>query len=175
MTLEEWDKKIGAIEAALKGDLTDTLRRAGGDLCALIADRIINTGKDSQGDFFTPYSQTKVPAYFYFNRSRSGGADARVRAAAKKREGLSYSDFRRLNNLPTDKKNFSFTNDMWRHFGVKKINKSPNGWKMTIGGLTTLAQNKIEWLSGQENQDIVQPTKQEVECVKDAVLKFILK
>lgn len=175
MNIDQFARKIEFIKNELKNNLSDVLRVSGGDVCALVANRVINGGQNNEGDLFTPYSQTKVPAYFYFNRSRSGGADKKVRAAAKKKENLSYSDFRDINNLPTDKKNFSFTNDMWRHFGVTQVNKTPNGWAISIGGLTTDAANKIAWLSGQENRSIVEPSNKEVEIITNAIASHIKK
>lgn len=162
MTIAEAIARIDNIERRLRGGLSNELAAAGSDLCASIANRVINNGENSDGGSFSPYSTKEVPAFWYVGRSRSGAADNRVRQAAARRETLSYAEFRQINNLPTSPKNFSFTNEMWRGFGVKKAVFTGNEYILTIGGKTQASADKIAWMAGQEGRSIIAPNDQEL-------------
>lgn len=161
MSIDQAFEKVSRVEALLRDGLPDVIRVSGGDLCAAIADRVINEGRGANGQAFRPYSDRGVPAFFYFGRSRSAAGESRMRRAAKERKAVSYREFRAANNLPTGIKNFSFTNDMWRHFGVKGVKPSANGYTLTIGGTTPAAQNKIRWNSEKEGRSIIDPNPEE--------------
>lgn len=162
MTIAEAIARIDNIERRLRGGLSNELAAAGADLCASIANRVINNGENADGGNFSPYSTKEVPAFWYVGRSRSGAADNRVRQAAARRETLSYAEFRQINNLPTSPKNFSFTNEMWRGFGVKKAVFTGNEYILTIGGKTQASADKISWMAGQEGRSIIAPNNQEL-------------
>jgi hypothetical protein len=162
LNINEVIQQLAVAERLLESGLSEMLLVEGNTLCANIANRVIERGVGGDGQPFSPYSTKSVPAYLYLNRSRSGSANAKVQAAAKRREPVSYAQFRSFNNLPTDKKNFSFTNDMWRHFGVKKVQGAAGLFKITIGGTSTAASEKIGWLSEQEGRSIITPTQDEL-------------
>lgn len=155
-----------AINAISGPEIERQVARAGADLTALISTRVIQRGQDSKGQLFTPYSNTPVPAWFYIGKSRTGSADAQVRQKAKQRERLSYADFRKLNNLKTDKKNFEFTGAMWRGFGVTKIERSAGRVRVVLDGRNRDSADKIEWLSEQEKQQITEPSAAELQQIK---------
>lgn len=169
MSISEALQKLDRIENELRSGLANPLIIAGGDLCAAIADRVINEGRGANGQAFRPYSDRGVPAFFYFGRSRSAAGESRMRRAAKERKAVSYREFRAANNLPTGIKNFSFTNDMWRHLGVKGVKPSANGYTLTIGGTTPDAQNKIRWNSEREGRNIVEPSQAELNRLADYI------
>lgn len=162
MTIPEAIQHLTNIENRLRGGLSNDLAAAGADLCADIANRVINDGESESGGLFTPYSTKEVPAFWYIGRSRNSAADARVRAIARQRGALSYRDFRGLNNLPTSPKNFSFTNEMWRGFGVKKAVYQNGQYILTIGGKTSASADKIAWMAGQEGRSIIAPNDEEL-------------
>lgn len=162
MTILQYIGRLEQMERLLNGGATSALAALGSDMCALIANRVINTGEGADGAKFTPYSTKEVPAFWYFGRSRSGGGEAKVRAAAKRKEGVSYRKFRGFNNLPESPKNFSFTNEMWRGFGVKSAQYSGGKYILLVGGKTKESQERILWMSGQERRSIIAPSAKEL-------------
>lgn len=165
MKLSELSQRIDLAVNRLDAEIEAQASRAGADLVALITNRVVQAGKDSEGSQFSPYSTAELPAFFYFNRSRTGGAESKVRAKAKKKEPISYKEFRAINNLNTSPKNFEFSGDMWRNFGVLRVQRTPTGATITIGGRTPEAAEKIGWNTDREGRSIIQPSKQEIEIV----------
>jgi hypothetical protein len=163
-SITEMLQKARAIEGRLL-NLSREVATAGADLCADIADRVINRGERGNGGRFTPYSTNKVPAFWYFGRSLNQSGEAKIRAAAKRKEGVSYKDFREANNRPTGFKNFSFSQEMWRGFGVKNVQFSGAIYTLEIGGQNAESQQKIDWMTGQEGVSIISPSKTELERV----------
>ena len=166
--------RLTAIERRLNGGALTVLPVIGADLAAQIANRVISTGEDSQGGKFSPYSTKDGPAWWYFGRSVNAGGEAKVRAAAKKREGVSYSDFRLFNNRGVAEKNFFFRGEMWRGFGVKSANYSGGIYTLILGGKTKDSAEKIGWMSGQEGRSIIAPNRVEKGRAGDSLLKFAI-
>lgn len=173
MSVQAQIERLEKIERRLRS-LSDDVAREGADLCAAIADRVINDGEGASGSKFSPYSTKKVPAFWYIGRSLNAGGENKVRAAAKKKDGVSYKDFREFNNRPTDKKNFSLSNDMWRNFGVLKVEKTGDAYLLVIGGKTKGAQDKIDWMSGQEGRSIIAAAKDELKRLIENLTKGIV-
>lgn len=166
-------QRINGIQQRLL-NLTNEVAAEGATMCADIADRVINEGKAGDGAGFSPYSTKKVPAYWYVGRSLNAAGDAKIKAAAKKKEGVSYKDFREFNNRPTDKKNFSFSNEMWRGFGVQKVERTGDAYLLIIGGQNKESQEKIDWMSGQEGKSIIAATKAELSRLINKLTQKVL-
>lgn len=167
MSLQRLSANIDKALAAIDGpELERRAAIAGADLVSLITSRVIRKGETSDGGTFTAYSTTPVPAWFYLGKSRTGSAESRVKEASKKREEISYKQFREYNNLKTDKKNFEFTGTMWRGFGVTKIVKQGDRLRIVLNGRNDDSREKIEWLSDQEKQSIIEPSQAELLTVK---------
>jgi hypothetical protein len=166
------------IENALQFlESTEVERRAavaGADLVALITSRVVQKGQTADGGSFSPYSTTPVPAWFYLGKSRTGSAEGRVKESAKKKEPISYKQFREINNLKTDKKNFEFTGTMWRGFGVVRVGRIGGNVRIVVGGKNDDSREKIEWLSDQENRDIIEPSPDEIGMVKKAIETWLI-
>lgn len=167
-------ERISTIEARLNGGMNAVVAALGADMCADIANRVINTGIGADGTKFTAYSTKKVPAFWYLGRSRNTGGESKVRAAAKKKEGVSYREFRGFNNLPEDPKNFSFTNEMWRGFGVKKAEFNGGAYVLIVGGKTPESAKKMDWMEGQEGRSITDPNQAEIDRVTRLLTEKIL-
>ena len=166
--------RLTAIERRLNGGALTVLPVIGADLAAQIANRVISTGEDSQGGKFSPYSTKDGPAWWYFGRSVNAGGEAKVRAAAKKREGVSYSDFRLFNNRGVANKNFFFSGELWRHFGVKSVAYSGGIYTLLVGGKTQASEEKIGWMNGQERRSIIAPNRAEKGRAADSLLRYVL-
>lgn len=173
MTISELQDKIARIERRLDSEIEAQGAKAGADLVALVTNRVVQTGKASDGSNFTPYSDTDVPAYLFYGKSRSGGAEARVRAKGKKKEKISYRDFRELNNLNTAPKNFEFTGAMWRGFSVLNVQRSASGVTVVIGGRNEDSENKMTWNSEREKKSIIRPSRQELAIVRGNLQRWV--
>lgn len=173
MTADELEARIGRMIQRIDSEIVTEAAKAGQDLSALITNRVVQTGKDSVGQSFSPYSTTPVPAFLFFGKSRSDAGEARVRAKAKKREKISYRDFRVLNNLNPAPKNFEFTGAMWRGTGVLKTVKTPNGASVTIGGRTKDSERKLAFNSSREKKDILAPSSREISIVTTNLERWI--
>ena len=165
MTITELQLRIDRILLRLDSEIEAQASIAGNDLVALITHRIVQTGKAFDGSQFSPYSTTEVPAFFYFGRSRNAGGEAKVRAAAKKKQPISYRDFRAMNNLNVALKHFEFLGAMWRGFGVLSARRTPSGATMTIGGRNKDAADKMTWNSEREGKSIIKPSADEIKIV----------
>lgn len=173
-SIVEQIERFEAIERRLNGGAIQPATLVAADMAASIANRVINDGENSEGGKFSAYSTKDVPAYFYYGRSRNAGGEAKVKAAAKKKEGVSYRDFRQFNGLPVDKKNFSFSNAMWRGFGVKKVDYSAGVYTVTLGGKTEDSADKIGWMAGQEGRSIIAPNQEEKNRAKTSLTSFFI-
>lgn len=174
MTISEKIAQLDNIEARLRGGLSNVVAALGADLCADIADRVINKGENFKGGQFSAYSEKEVPAFWYLGRSLNGGGEAKVKAAAKKKEGVSYREFREFNNLPGSPKNFSFSNEMWRWFGVKAAQFTGTEYVLLIGGKTKASADKMAWMEGQEGYSIIAPNETELTRLAKAITDKII-
>lgn len=165
MKLSEFEQKIERSLSRIESELETQVAIAGNDLVALITNRVVQRGETADGGSFTPYSTTEVPAFFFTNKSRTSSANSAVKQKSKKQETISYKEFRAINNLNTAPKNFEFTGEMWRGFGVTQIQRSPGGVLVTIGGKIKASEDRIAWNSAQEGKSIIKPSKRELEIV----------
>jgi hypothetical protein len=132
MSIEQFIKKIATIEQRLNSERPKEAELIGREALALIRRRIQNTGDDAQGKDLGNYSQTDVPAFFFFNRSVTAAGEAKVRKAAKQKQKISYADFREFNNRPTDFVNLTFTGAMWREMAAKVTSNTQTSTTVTI-------------------------------------------
>jgi len=174
MTISEAIAKLDRVEGLLRGGANNIVAAAGADTAAAIADRVINKGLSADGTLFSAYSTKPVPAFWYTGRSRNGSGEAKIKAAAKKKEGVSYKQFREFNNLPGAPKNFSFTNEMWRGFGVKQATFDGGRYILVIGGKTKVSQERIEWMGGQEGRSIIEPNETELNILARVITEKVI-
>lgn len=72
------------------------------------------------------------------------------------------------------KKNFSVTNEMWRGFGVKRVEYSGGIYTLTLGGKTKASADKIGWMNAQEGRSIIAPNRVEKEWAVESLLRYVL-
>ena len=87
---------IRKAKAELLSNLLPQATITGADAAALVENRIVSKGERADGGKFSPYSTKGVAAFRYFGRSRNAAGERAVRDAAKKKQEVSYQDFRRL-------------------------------------------------------------------------------
>lgn len=173
MTISELSARIDRAQVRLDTEIEAQAAIAGNDIVALVTNRVVQSGKASDDAPFTPYSTTELPAFFYFNKSRNAGGEAKVRAKAKKKEPISYKEFRALNSLNTSPKNFEFAGSMWRGFGVTKTQRTPSGAIVTIGGRNQDSEQKIEHNSAREGKSIIKPSAGEIAIVQATLNRWL--
>lgn len=174
MNLKEYSDKVERLRTGLSQKAADAARIAALDLVAAIADRVIEDGRNADLNMFSPYSTKAMPAWRYFGKSVNPGGEARVRAAAKANKRISYADFRRMNNRPTETKNFSFSNRMWRDFGVLSVSESGGVVSVTIGGRTAEAKRKIAENSKREGISIIKPSPIELANFRRKIVSGVI-
>lgn len=125
---------------------------------ALVESRIIETRKDADGVPFPKYSTRKMPASRFVGKSRSAGAEARVKAE----RSLSYARFRELNNLQAQNYDFYLTGEMWRGTGVVVERRAFRSTLVRIGGRTPAAARKIDLNSARVGGSILEPSRVEL-------------
>lgn len=173
MTLSEFEQKIERSINRIESELEAQVAIAGNDLVALITNRVVQKGEDSDGGSFTPYSTTEVPAFFFLGKSKNASAEKKVKDLSAYPDNISYKEFRAINNLNTSPKNFEFTGEMWRGFGVIQVERSPSGAIVTIGGRIKTSEERIKWNSEQEGKSIIKPSKKELEIVTANLNRWI--
>lgn len=175
MALENLQRALTAIEEEIGAGMLIRARVAGGDISALVAGRVRNEGKAADGASFSPYSENGLQAWKLLGKSRTASAEKKVQELAKKRGHISYREFRELNGLKVDKKNFEFTGEMWRMFNVTEVVLKGNEIEITCAGLTKPAQDKINWGSEKEGKSIVDASEAELALVQAALSDWLQK
>lgn len=174
MTIREEIQRLEELIRFIEVDLPRYAERVGAiDLAALVADRVINKGEDFRGRAFTPYSTNTVAAWRFWGKSRNQSAEKKVRDLARKKGVLAYDEFRKLNKLNTDKKNFEFTGEMWKKFGVLRADVNSAGFKVIIGGQTKASQDKIDANSQREGVSIIEASESEIATVGRTSLEWL--
>lgn len=169
-SLDEIRNGILRARAELERELTPEALRAGADAAALVENRIVTKGEKSKGGRLSAYSEKPAPAFFYIGRSRSAGGESRVRAKAKKREGISYKEFRQFNGLNTGHKNLEFTGEMWQGFGVTGVRViRPGVVEVSIGGKNPRSRNLLGYHSEREKTQITQPSQKEIDAISRGI------
>ena len=160
--ISKFDELINFVENQLPEFAKQVLSA---DLVALVTNRVVQRGEDYTGVRFSAYSVTTVAAYRFWGKSRTQAAEKIIRAKARAKGALSYKEFRGINNLKTDKKNFEFTGEMWKKFGVIRSVVSGSKFTVSIGGTTTASQNKIDDNSQREGLSIIEASDDERDLV----------
>ena len=143
------------------------------DVIALVTNRVVQKGENFRGTSFKPYSSRTVAAWRFWGQSRTQAAERRIRAISRARGALSYQQFRELNNLKSDKKNFEFTGEMWRKFGIVRSSQIGEKFVISIGGTTPSAQEKIDDNSAREGISIIEASQREETVAQNAALDWL--
>ena len=108
-----------------------------------------------------------------FDKSRSASAESKVRQIAAQGGRISYKQFREINNLETSKKNFEFTGEMWKNYGIVRSSIGGGIANISLGGLTSAAENKLIANSTREGLDITDPNQHEIDFLKESINDWI--
>lgn len=163
----------------------------GVDMETQIRERVETKGKDSNGGNFSGYS-TRAG---YFTTDKKPGvkklspptgkawdSDGKKRSKFKNGEPhktkyleRGYTQLREeVGRNVTNTKNFSMTGQMWRDFGVKKIDKLKDGYvSADLGGKGKYSQDLIDLHSGNEGISIIATSKEEQDIFEEKVENWI--
>lgn len=130
MTVQEYILRLKAVKTELDNTRESTAMLIAQDVLALQKSRIINTGKDDEGKKIGDYSKKVVPVWMYEKKEKRV-SNAVEKLRKKKGNFASYADWREVNNLPIEFKNFSFTNQMWSSIVAYVAERGKNS--VTVG------------------------------------------
>ena len=173
MTIKELRQRISEAKAQIVAELPLQTERAAADLAAAIKNRIVQKGINAKGQRFSPYSEKKGPAFRYLGRSRNKAGEAMVAAFSKRREPMSYKDFRTANGLNTGIKNFEFTGEMWRTIEIGEPQQSRAKVRVRIQGGTPLTKTKLEGHTAREGVSLLDPTPLEIKQAGDRLRSWV--
>jgi hypothetical protein len=164
---------IGQITLSLKSSLSrlqanraSEAVRIAWDGMALSIRRVQQTGKDSDGQSFPDYSKKQVPKYFFYGRSRSAGAESKVRNA--KLPTLSYTDFREANNLQTKHKDFTFTGQTLRETHVKIESNTGSTTTVSMNARTERSAKILEYHAEKYGGSLLRSSTAEFQMIVQA-------
>lgn len=166
-----------AIQAVIK-ELNDTRERDALFVTmngiALVTNRVTNTGINAKGTSFSAYSKNPLPLFFFGSSYGKDGVAPLKFDVPKRRKELyklkgklaSYFDWRALAGRPTDKKDFSFDNQMWA--SIRAFVKSKTRESVDVEIKSSIAKYNnviIPRHSNAEGINILQMNDQERELV----------
>jgi len=175
MTTTEFIKKSDDFDRNLvRGAFKIVSAYAGLTLIAEISGRVISNQIDAQGRKFPKYSTRPI---FTTGKTDKGDHVWRKLAGSKtKRKQLQwrtinghpmflvpggYAEIRRLSGELNIYKNFFFTGEMWKKFGIVASKLKKNGFMIRLGGKTPEAQRKIDENSKRERANIIDASEKE--------------
>lgn len=172
MSNDEFIMKLEAVLVDLRATRATSAMLISKDAIALMKRRIINKGKDENDKKIGDYSQAVVPVWMYKNKEKRV-ANAVEKLVKKKGYFASYRDWREVNNLPVEFKNFSFTGHMWS--SVSPIIVEQDEASVTIGMAATTANGakKLQFVIA-KHPNILNLSKSETELISKTQTKRIL-
>lgn len=143
LTIEEFNKRVGDLIENLPAEIQRINDGIALSTIPLITGRIRNQGVDGNGKSFGNYSTNPLPTFFFTHKGLGKGADDALTALIKKKKkqegknfkGISYEEFRRVNNRPTNHVTLSFSDETLNDIGVINVRHEGQIIVTTIGAL----------------------------------------
>lgn len=168
MTVEQFITNVNELKKYLVDDFNkDIMIVVSNDMVSGIKERVQKTGMLHDGTI-RQYSRhgflfradqflqkSAIP------KSKGGGVPVEVFLKG------GYEEFRRIQGLQTEHKDYNYTGDMWRNTGVLK--EKTDSKFVYIGGKTPMAQNLINKNSQRDKEPIIMPSPKEIEDRADMV------
>jgi hypothetical protein len=185
ITVQDAILKFRRAATILEKTRKDDLMIIAKDTMALVKSRVINRGESASGSKFKPYSKAVVPVTLYKNKEARGAKSydnlykaVTGSARGSKRKGqptkglggwfASYKDWREINRLQTDHKDFSFTSRMWKSVQPILIKSDQLETVIEIKSNTPKENNKLRWNSEQEGISLLAANTDEEKKVRKA-------
>lgn len=169
LDIDEFIVKFDELTNNIGAALPDITQTAALGAIALIKGRVQEKGENPDGQSYGGYSETEVPAFFYYNKATNESGRKIIKDRQKEKRGLSYKDFKAANNGEESVrvKNFTFTGDMWRNTNIISTGFDGNfKYKVEVGGKTDFAADKLEW-NTERDGDILNVSEQEEKIITE--------
>jgi hypothetical protein len=136
---------------------------------ALVNNRLEKDGTGFDGIKFPKYSDNPLPLFFFYGKSnRSSAYESFTKKVTKGKVVSSYSEWRKHNGLPTDRRTFVFTGDMLASIR-SEVSATPEGMvTITIQSPDSFNRNKVEWNQNKVGKPILKATDDEREKLMKA-------
>lgn len=134
---------------------------------SLVQDRIQETGKDSKGGQLGIYSQTKIPAFFFFGKGTKA-TDSKLKVLAKEGKKISYADFRKLDGKQSQYVDLTFTGKMWRETGLIREEVSKNQAVIVIGQ-TTPRSKEVAGYMADKYGNFLELSQEEIDIITEDI------
>lgn len=192
LNIEEFISKVNEMLGALPRSVAEINEGLAASAIPMIIDRLTELGTDGKGKKLGTYSDNPLPTFFYLHKGTGSGADQALESAIKKKrkeqgknfKGISYKEFRELNNRPTNFVTLSFTGETLADLGViqtliestvvvvmvgaqNKTTKATRDAKGNIKGRITTGQ-VLEYLGERYGENILALTGDEEEILANA-------
>lgn len=139
---------------------------------ALMRQRVIEKGTIGEDKSLGEYSENPLPTFYFAGKALNSKGEKALEKAKKNGEGISYGEWRRANNRPTEHVTLSFSGATLNDIGVIKQIKEgiktvtivgPKNTKQRANGKST--SDIVGYLQEQYG-DFIKPNKQETELLK---------
>ena len=167
MSPSEFNKKVELLGQLIQQGLPVINEKMALNGYALMRDRIQNEGTIGQNKSLGDYSDSELPAFFFKDKALNGGGENFYLKAKKDGKGISYKDWRRANNRPTDKVTLTFSGTTLKDIGVVKQVSDGNKVVTVIGPKNTKTRKDgkstsdvVDFL-GDRYGDFLEPNKEE--------------
>lgn len=123
LRLSDFQETVGKMLRDLPGEMLKINQELSLDAIAKINDRLTEKGETAEGNSLGKYSTNPMSPLFFLGKGIKS-ADAKLKAKIKQQQrsgqkpGISYEDWRRLNNLPVDHVNLSFSGETLKDIAV---------------------------------------------------------
>lgn len=173
MSIDEAIERLTKLEQVIEEGLESISQEVAMDAVGLIVNRIQQKGLEGRR-----YSDNPLPTFFFSRNADKKGA---LKQLAKQKGGVSYKDWRQMNNLQTDHVDLTFTGRMWQNIGIVGTVRREDAFITIIGGFDKEVKDKLRW-NAQRFGDFFMVNTEEKEMIrevfenrmKELMLKIIL-
>lgn len=192
LNINQFNDKVKSLLTALPAEVQKINDGLAISAIPLIVNRLTDLGEDGTGKKLGQYSNQPLPTFFYLHKGLGSGADAKLESLVKQKQkaqkgnfkGISYAEFRQINNRPINFVTLSFTGETLGDLGVTK--NIVNGLVIvtTVGEKNTISKKKynakgepigeittgqvLEYLSLRYGQNILALTQEEQKQIANA-------
>lgn len=137
------------------------------DITADVRARVQHKGLNEKDTRFSAYSDNILPVYFFEGKSRTGSdaAYAKVKDLAKRKKHpgfASYKDWRTVNNLQVERKDFTFTGRLFNSIKITGIKSLKNLIEVIVEPGTKTEIDKLKWTSDKEGVNVIGWSRKEL-------------
>ena len=150
MRPEDFHKAVETLGVLIQQNLPAINEKMALNAYAKMRDRIQNEGTIGEDKSLGKYSENELPAFFFKGKSLNAKGEEFYLKAKKKGKGISYADWRKANNRPTDKVNLTFSGTTLQDIGVVRQINQDNRVVTVVGPKNTKTRK-----DGQSTEDIV--------------------